>query len=95
MLPAEFATVTRDSAWTIHQCPRAIRVGDKTFVGSISSNGVIQVTSYNHSVDTFQHTQLATIYIHDHSSPSIYARDDDCLVVFWTTRRDSKDHIMS
>ena len=87
-------TVVDDGIWSVHQRPRAVQVDDRTYVGSVTSDRRIAITEVNHSLDSRTTRMLGTVsVVDDHSSPSIYLRDDDRIVVFWADRDDNRDTI--
>lgn len=87
-------TLVADGTWSIHQRPRALRHNDTTFIGSITSDAVINISEFDNQTGEIMTTDLDTMSIaDDHSSPSIYIRDDDRLVVFWSDRSDNQDQM--
>ena len=85
---AAISTVVVDGAYCWFGDPRAIHhegTFDRTFVGSITAAGSIQVTQYDHttrrSVTTTLHDNLQ---VDDHDNPSILVRADKRLIVFYS-----------
>lgn len=86
-------TIVNDGTWSVHQRPRSVRSGDYTFVGYAKSNGDIGISAYDHTDGSVEDTTLYTTLtrIDDHSSPAIYIRDDERLVVLWQDRGSDDD----
>lgn len=62
-----------------------MRKGSQTIVGWTSSDGDIGVSAYDQESGDTQSTVLDPAFeVDDHSSPAIFVRDDDRLVLFWT-----------
>ena len=83
--------VSSDGAWTYFTEPRAVNYDGKhrrTFVGWIDSRGQIVVSSYDHRTHVRTRTVLRTgERVDDHNNPSILARPDGRLLVFYSTNR--------
>lgn len=73
--------LAEDGAWSVHQRPRAIFRGGKTFVGSVTSGGDIAVTQYHHSDGTARTKRIFANGADDHASPALYIRDDGRILV--------------
>jgi hypothetical protein len=81
------------AGWSWHQRPLAVHYKgekDKTYIGTITNTGDVQITSYNHeskemkknTLDTFDGAQGGG---DDHSSPALLIRNSDKrIIVFWT-----------
>ena len=81
------------AGWSWHQRPLAIHFAgqaDKTYIGTISAVGEVQVRSYDHNT---KETILTTVAVidesegggDDHNSPSLLIRSSDArIMIFWT-----------
>ena len=91
--PARAATqaVSPDGAWTYFIEPRAVNYDGKhrrTFVGWLDSRGQVVVSSYDHRSHVRTRAVLHTgERVDDHNNPSILARPDGHLLVFYSTNR--------
>lgn len=91
--PAHGATqpVTSDGAWSYFTEPRAVNYDGKhrrTYVGWLDSRGRIVVSSYDHRSHERARAVLHTgERVDDHNNPSILARPDGRLFVFYSTNR--------
>jgi len=79
-----------DSGYTFFGSPRAVYSNGKTFVGSITTTGDIQVSSINHNNnDEIETTILESDFnsdifeTDDHAAPQICVRDDGHVIAFW------------
>jgi hypothetical protein len=88
-LPLRERELTPSGGWTWFSDPRAVYhegIHRRTYTGWVSTNGSIQVASFDH--DTGQRvitTLKARLQIDDHNNPSIIVRPDGRLLVFWST----------
>jgi len=80
------------AGWSWHQRPLAVHYKgekDKTYIGSITNTGDVQITSYNHETKELKKNTLFTIKEgegggDDHNSPAILIRNSDKrIIVFW------------
>ncbi len=78
-------TFTTDGTWCWFQDPRAVyfRGGkEQTYTGWVTSNGSVQVASYDHSTGEIStHTLADRFQVDDHNTPSFLIRDDGHVVV--------------
>ena len=81
------------AGWSWHQRPLAIHyagVQDRTYIGTITSDGEIQVRAYDHNTGDITEAIVATVDKSegggdDHNSPSLLIRSSDArIMVFWT-----------
>jgi hypothetical protein len=83
--------VSPDGAWTYFTEPRAINYDGqhrRTYVGWLDSRGQIVVASYDHRSHVRTRAVLRTgERVDDHNNPSILARPDGRLLVFYSTDR--------
>lgn len=93
----EVKEVVPDGIWTIHQRPRAIRYDDYTFVGWMDSDSSIGITKYDHTDNSATHETIGSVTDDrddDHSSPALYIRPDERMIVFWSPRSGSQENEM-
>lgn len=83
--------VSPDGAWSYFTEPRAVNYDGKhrrTYVGWLDSHGQIVVSSYDHPSGVRTRAVLRTgERVDDHNNPSILARPDGRLLVFYSTNR--------
>jgi len=83
--------VSQDGAWTYFTDPRAVNYEgrhQRTFAGWLDSRGQIVVSSYDHRTHVRTRAVLRTgERVDDHNNPSILARPDGHLLVFYSTNR--------
>jgi hypothetical protein len=83
--------VSRDGAWSYFTDPRAVNYEgnhQRTYVGWLDSRGQIVVSSYDHRTHVRSRAVLRTgERVDDHNNPSILARPDGRLLVFYSTNR--------
>lgn len=81
-------TLTSDGTWCWFQDPRAIYYkGNKeqTYSGWITSDGKIQVASYNHNTgEVIQHTIKENFQVDDHNNPTFLVRKDGRIMVSYS-----------
>ena len=87
--PAATQPVSPDGAWTYFTEPRAVNYDGKhrrTYVGWLDSRGQIVVSSYDHRTHVRTRAVLRTgERVDDHNNPSIIARPNGRLLVFYST----------
>lgn len=84
-LPDQAARVVEDGAWCWFADPRALRAGDNTFVGYVSSGGDIGVTAFNHQTRQLAHATLhPRLQSDDHANPALLRLADGRLMAFYS-----------
>jgi hypothetical protein len=82
------STIVNNGAWSWFSDPRAVRVigqYDRTYVGSVSSQGDIQVTQYDLVTKAVTNTIVSPHFkVDDHAAPSLLVRADKRLIVFYS-----------
>jgi len=85
--------VEANGAWCWFQGPRAIRylsTYDKTYFGTVTQAGDVQINSYNHNTgELASFTLKAALQVDDHASPAILVRNDGKLIVFYSAHNGS------
>ena len=71
-------------SWSWFGDPRAVQVGDATFVGWIDWSGRVTVGELDRRSGATHAVVLARVYHDDHSDPSILVEPDGRLTVFWS-----------
>ncbi len=77
-----------DGAWCWFQDERTLAYGNKVAVGSVSSQGNVQATTWDlgaKSIDIF--TLRSKFEVDDHNAPGMLLRNDGRLMVFYTWHR--------
>ncbi|WP_308991146.1 BNR-4 repeat-containing protein [Mariniflexile litorale] len=81
-------TFTTDGTWCWFQDPRALYhkgIKEQTYTGWITSDGKIQVASYNHATgEIIQTTVKDDFQIDDHNNPTFLVRDDGRIMVSYS-----------
>ncbi len=81
----EFST---DGTWCWFQDPRAVYYeGEKkqTYTGWITSDGKVQVGSYNHDTEEIKiHTLVENFQVDDHNNPTFLIREDGRIIVAYS-----------
>jgi hypothetical protein len=81
--------LTSSGAWSWFGDPRSVfyeGAHRRTYTGWVSTNGSVQVASYDHDTGLRTITTLkARLQVDDHVNPSILVRPDGRLLVFWST----------
>jgi hypothetical protein len=81
--------LTSSGAWSWFGDPRSVYhegARRRTYTGWVSTNGSVQVASYDHDSGLRTITTLKSrLQIDDHDNPSILVRPDGRLLVFWST----------
>ena len=81
--------LTPSGAWSWFGDPRSVYhegAHRRTYTGWVSTNGSVQVASYDHDSGLRTITTLKSrLQIDDHDNPSILVRPDGRLLVFWST----------
>ena len=81
-------TFTNDGTWCWFQDPRAIYykgTKEQTYSGWITSDGKIQVASYNHKTgEIIKHTIREDFQIDDHNNPTFLVRKDGRIMVSYS-----------
>lgn len=85
-------TLAVDGAYCWFQDPRAIYSNNKTFYGSVDTEGDIEVRRYNHATGTVDQTALLkdNFNIDDHTAPSLYLTPNGKITVFWSAHNGDK-----
>jgi hypothetical protein len=82
---AKATVIVEDGAWCWFADPRAIRDGDVTYIGTVTSVGDIEVATFDHKTGK---TAIATLHKRlnqdDHANPGMLLRDDGRLMVFYS-----------
>jgi hypothetical protein len=88
-LPLRERELTPSGAWSWFGDPRAVYhegAHRRTYTGWVSTNGSVQVASFDHDSGLRTVATLkARLQIDDHNNPSILIRPDGRLLVFWST----------
>jgi BNR repeat-containing family member len=81
--------LTASGAWSWFGDPRSVffeGAHRRTYTGWVSTNGSVQVASYDHDTGLRTITTLkARLQVDDHVNPSLLVRPDGRLLVFWST----------
>jgi hypothetical protein len=88
-LPASLVLATTgDGGWSWFGDPRAVHYNNKTYFGTIGSDGDVLVGSVDHSTDTISSltTLRAAMEQDDHDNPSLLVRDSDKKILAWYCR---------
>ncbi|MCG3180525.1 MAG: hypothetical protein BIFFINMI_02887 [Phycisphaerae bacterium] len=77
--------VTDDGAWCWFADPRALRHGNVTFIGYVTSAGDIRVSAWNHAAGRLADATLhPRLQADDHANPALLLRPDGRLTVFYS-----------
>ncbi len=74
-----------DGAWCWYQDPRAVRYKNKTYIGSVRSNGDIVISSFDHNSNNVDSQILHSgLQVDDHAAPSILILSDGKIMIFYS-----------
>ena len=74
-----------DGAWCWFSDPRAVEHSGKTYISSVTSEGDITITAYNHKTGTLtHHVVFEKLQADDHVVPSLLFLPDGRLMIFFT-----------
>ncbi|HEY8146973.1 MAG TPA: BNR-4 repeat-containing protein, partial [Kofleriaceae bacterium] len=76
--------LAEDGAWCWFQDERALFIGERLIVSSVSHDGDVQVSSYDLATGDRQGAVLARLERDDHDVPSLLHRSDGALMAFYT-----------
>lgn len=70
-----------------------MRVGEQTLIGSISNEGQIQLSAFDHGTGSLETNGIATVTADDHSNPAVFVREDGHIIAFWSDRFSNQDEM--
>ncbi len=85
--------LVEDGSWCWFADPRAIRHGDSTYIGYVTSRGDIDVATWDHRTGKLANSTLhPRLQSDDHANPALLRRDDGRLMVFYSAHNGRQMH---
>lgn len=84
---SSFEEITSDGAWCWFADPRAVYYEGKykkTYMGWITSKGVVKVASYNHKTGNVIESDLKKLHYDDHANPALLVLQDGRIAAFYS-----------